>query len=142
MNLVDQIIDYVIKHVGWDALSDAGFRDQETLKQYISFQLIHQNLMYVLDPETEAVTGVLISYECDEDEAYARFEWTVPNGKKCIFVAQIAVSDSDSLKLLAHGFLLRFKDKKTTVCVRRGTYTTMKAHDIAKRLLTQTEASL
>jgi hypothetical protein len=142
VNLVDQIIDYVIKHVGWDALSDAGFRDQETLKQYISFQLIHQNLMYVLDPETEAVTGVLISYECDEDEAYARFEWTVPNGKKCIFVAQVASSDSDSLKLLAHGFLLRFKDKKTTVCVRRGTYTTMKAHDIAKRLLTQTEASL
>lgn len=142
MNLVDDLVEFVVRSVGWDSLSDAGFRDEETLKQYLSFQLIHQNMMYVLDPETDAVTGVLIAYECDEEEAYARFEWTVPTGKKCIFVAQIASSDSDSLKLLAHGFLLRFKDKKTTVCVRRGTYTTMKAHDIAKRLTTQMEASL
>lgn len=142
MSLVDSIIEYVVDNVGWDALSDAGFRDLGILQQYISFQLIHQNLMYVLDPETDTVTGVLIAYECDEEEAYARFEWTVPTGKKCIFVAQVAVSDPDSLKLLAHGFLLRFKDKKTTVCVRRGTYTTMKAHDIAKRLISQMEASL
>lgn len=142
MNLVDDLVEFVVRTVGWDSLSDAGFRDEETLKQYLSFQLIHQNMMYVLDPETDAVTGVLIAYECDEEEAYARFEWTVPTGKKCIFVAQVASSDSDSLKLLAHGFLLRFKDKKTTVCVRRGTYTTMKAHDIAKRLTTQMEASL
>ena len=141
MNIADEIIEYVIEHVGWDALSDAGFRDHETLKQYISFQILEQNVMWVAD-ENLGITGVLIAYECDENEAYARFEWKAPTGKKCIFVAQVASSDSDSLKLLAHGFLLRFKDKKTTVCVRRGTYTTMKAHDIAKRLTAQMEASL
>lgn len=133
MNPLEQIIDFVETKVGWDALADAGFRDKETLKQYVAFQALHGNILWTTDKEF-GITGVLIAYECDEDEAYARFDWKAPKGKNCVFVAQVATIDADSTRLLAYGFLQRFKDQKTTIAVRRGSYTTMKAHDIAKRL--------
>lgn len=139
MNYVDQIIQFVIKNVGWDSLGDAGFRDEETLKQYIAFQILHDNIMFTVGEDME-VTGVMVAYDCDENEAYGRFNWEPTKGKTCIFVAQLASTDADSTKLLAHGFLERFKENKTTVAVRRGSYTTMKAHDIANRMLNTKEA--
>jgi hypothetical protein len=139
INPLDQIIEFVIAKVGWDSLGDAGFRNEESLKQYIAFQAIEGNIMWATDPEF-GITGVLIAYECDEEEAYARFDWKAPTGKSCIFVAQLASTDPDSTRLLAHGFLQRFKDKKTTIAVRRGSYTTMKAHDIASKLIKGVEA--
>ena len=138
MNPIEQIIDFVEEKVGWESLNDAGFKDKETLKQYVAFQALGGNILWTTDPEF-GITGVLIAYECDEDEAYARFDWKAPKGKSCVFVAQVATIDTDSTRLLAYGFLQRFKDQKTTIAVRRGSYTTMKAHDIAKRLTKATE---
>ena len=138
MNPLEQIIDFVEAKVGWDSLNDAGFKDKETLKQYVAYQAMNENVMWTTDLQF-GITGVLIAYTCDEDEAYARFNWEAPKGKSCVFVAQLATIDADSTRMLAYGFLERFKDQKTTIAVRRGTYTTMKAHDIAKRLLKATE---
>ena len=138
MNPIDNILKFVIEEIGWDSLSDAGFREEETLKQYIAYQFIKGNLSYTVDPDG-GITGVLIAYECDEEEAYKAFSWEEPLGKSCIFVAQVATKDHDSTKLLAYGFLQRFKDKKTTIGVRRGSYTTMNAHDISKRLTSNME---
>jgi hypothetical protein len=133
MMIVDSVIQFAIDYIGWDRLGDAGFRDKETLTQYLAYQLLYGNLQWVLNDKME-VTGILIAYECDEEEAYKKFEWKEPIGKNCIFVAQVAAKDPESTKVLAYGFLDRFKDKKTTICVRRGSYTTMKAHDIAERM--------
>lgn len=133
MNPVDDIIQFAIKHIGWERLNDAGFKDEETFKQYVAFQILNNNVLWTIDPEA-GVTGVMIAYECDEEEAYSRFNWEPAKGKKCIFVAQVATSDAESTKLLAFGFLQRFKENKTTIAVRRGSYTTMKAHDIAHKL--------
>lgn len=140
MNLLDKVIDFVIQEVGWDLLSDAGFRDKDTLTQYLAYQFIHGNLQWVINEDME-VTGAMVAYECDEDEAYRAFNWEEPTGKKCIFVAQVAAKDPESAKVLAFGFLDRFKDQKTTICVRRGSYTTMKAHDIAKRMISTLEGA-
>lgn len=134
MLIVDSLIQFAIDKVGWDILGDSGFRDRETISQYIAYHLLHGNLQWVLD-EGMQVTGILIAYECSEDEAKTKFNWKQPVGKNCIFVAQVASKDPESLKILAYGFLDRFKDKKTTFCVRRGLYTTMNAHDISERLV-------
>jgi hypothetical protein len=139
MNVVDNLVKFAVENIGWDSLSDAGFREEETLKQYLAYQFIHENLMMTVDPESNEITGILIAYECDEEEAYKAFSWEEPLGKSCIFVAQVATKDHDSAKLLAYGFLQRFKDKKTTIGVRRGSYTTMKAHDIAQRMTSNME---
>ena len=141
MNVVDQVLKFVIQHVGWDSLSEAGFRDEETLKQYVAFQMLNDNVLFTLDEQGE-ITGILIAYECDEEEAYSAFKWEEPKGKSCIFVAQTATKDIDSTKLLAYGFLKKFKDDKTTIAVRRGSYTTMKAHALSRRLISDMEFSL
>jgi hypothetical protein len=138
MNPLEQIIEFVENKVGWDSLNEAGFKDKETLRQYVAFQALNGNVLWTTDPEF-GITGVLIAYPCDEEEAYARFNWEAPKGKSCVFVAQVATTDTDSTRLLAYGFLQRFKDQKTTIAVRRGSYTTMKAHDIAKRLIKSVE---
>lgn len=138
MNPLEQIIEFVENKVGWDSLNEAGFKDKETLRQYVAFQALNGNILWTTDPEF-GITGVLIAYACDEEEAYARFNWETPKGKSCVFVAQVATTDTDSTRLLAYGFLQRFKDQKTTIAVRRGSYTTMKAHDIAKRLIKSVE---
>lgn len=132
-NPVDGILKLVRERVPLDDLF-TSFND-ETLKQYIAYHIIHGNTIWTKDNETGEVTGVMIAYECDEDEARAPFNWVEPTGKNCIYVAQLAARDDDARDTLAQGYLALFPDEKPTFAQRKGILVPMNAHKISRELL-------
>jgi hypothetical protein len=132
-NPVDGILKLVRERVTLDDIS-LSF-DDETLKQYLAYHIIHGNAIWTQDDETQEVTGILIAYECDRDEAGAPFNWVEPNGKNCIYVAQLAARDEDARDTLAQGYLALFPDEKPTYATRRGSLVPMNAHKISRELL-------
>lgn len=131
-NIIDRILDFL--HTKWTKEELEKFLgNDETIKQYLAFQFMHGNVMWVNDKD-DSITGVLVSYTCDEDEVglCANFNWDLPKGKNCIFVAELASADERSRNLLAHGFLQRYPTDRKTYAVRKGSVVPIKAHDISK----------
>jgi hypothetical protein len=136
-NPVDKILTLVRERVTTDDIS-LSF-DDETLKQYIAYHIIHGNIIWTQN-EADEVTGVLIAYECDEEEARTPFNWVEPSGKTCIYVAQLAARDADARDTLAQGYLHLFPSEKPTFATRRGTLVPMNAHKISTELLRKRES--
>jgi len=134
VNIIDSAVDLVEKTVPAEDIIGTVYEDKEMLKQYLAFQIQCGNAFIAVDRETGQATGVMVAYECDEEEARQRFDWTVPSGKSCIFVAQVAAISDEARDLLAKGFLMAFPDPKPTFGLRKGRFTTMDAHKIANSL--------
>lgn len=132
-NPVDGILKLVRERVNLDDIA-LSF-DDETLKQYIAYHIIHGNALWTKDEETGEITGVLIAYECDEEEARTPFNWVEPNGKNCIYVAQLAAKNEDARDTLAQGYLAVFPVEKPTFATRRGSLVPMNAHKISRELI-------
>jgi len=134
INIIDSAVDLVEKTVPPEDIIGTIYEDKEALKQYLAFHMLYGNALIAVDRESGEATGVLIAYECDEEEARSTFNWTVPSGKSCIFVAQLAAVTDDARDLLAEGFLMAFPDPKPTFGLRKGKFAPMNAHKIAKSL--------
>ena len=137
-NPVDSILKLVRERVTTDDIS-LSF-DDETLKQYIAYHIIHGNIIWTQGQDSDEVTGVLIAYECDEEEARTPFRWVEPSGKTCIYVAQLAARDADARDTLAQGYLHLFPTEKPTFATRRGSLVPMNAHKISTELLRKRES--
>jgi hypothetical protein len=136
-SVIDSAVDLVEKTVPKEDIIGTIYEDKEALKQYLSFHILYGNALLAVDKDTGEATGIMIAYECDEDEARLDFDWTAPSGKSCIFVAQLAAVTSEARDLLAEGFLMAFPERKPTFALRKGKFTPMDAHKISKTLISR-----
>lgn len=130
-NIIDLMMDFLKRK--WGSGLEEYIGPEETVKQYLSFHFLHGNVMWVND-EFGNIKGILISYPCDESELgeASNFNWSLPKGENCIFVAELLADDEDSRNLLASGFLQRYPMKKKSYAHRRGKVVEIKAHDISE----------
>lgn len=130
-HLIDKMVDF-LKRKYQDRL-EVEIGTEEQVKQYLAYHFLHGTLMWVNNKE-EGITGILVSYNCDEDEVgdSADFKWELPKGENCIFVAELVADDVRSRNLLAHGFLQRYPIKKKSYAKRHGRIVEIKAHDISQ----------
>jgi predicted GNAT superfamily acetyltransferase len=129
-NIIDTMVVFLTDHFGEDTIKE-WYGDQEMVRQYLSFQFLHGNVMWVNDKDGN-ITGLLVSYTCDENDVGADFDWELKKGENCIFVAEMVTKDERSRNLLAHGFLQRYPKKKKTYAQRKGRIVEMKAHEISQ----------
>lgn len=135
--IIDGVVDLVDHTVPPEDIVGTVYEDKETLKQYVAFHALLGNLSVTLDNDTGKVNGAMISYECDEEYAKNPFIWDPPQGKTCIFVAQLAAVDEDARDLLAESFLMSHPAEKPTYALRRGKFVPMNAHKISRGLLSR-----
>ena len=135
--IIDGVVDLVEHTVPAEDIVGTVYEDKETLKQYVAFHALLGNLLVTVDKDAGTVNGAMISYECDEEYAKNPFIWEPPQGKTCIFVAQLAAVDEDARDLLAEGYLMRFPSEKPTFALRRGKFVPMNAHKISRGLLSR-----
>ena len=133
-NIIDLMMEFLQKKWG-DGLEEL-IGPEETVKQYLSFHFMNGNIMWVND-EFGNIKGLLISYPCDQEEVgdCVNFNWSLPKGENCIFVAELVAEDAEARNLLANGFLQRYPMKKKSYATRRGKLVEIKAHDISETFL-------
>ena len=133
-NPIDSAIDLVKRRVKDSDFWDSSFSDENYLKQYIAYHMLHGNALWTTNMAGDVV-GILIAYECDEEYARNPFIWTEPLDKSCIFVAQLVAEDQESRDILAQAFLEQFPVEKPAFAIRRGQFTSMNPHKIAEELI-------
>lgn len=137
-NPIDSAIELVKRRVKDAEFWNSSFSDEEYLKQYIAYHMLHGNALWTTNMQGEVV-GILIAYECDEEYARNPFIWTEPLDKTCLFVAQVVADDSESRDILAQAFLEQFPEEKPTFAIRKGVFTSMNAHKIAEELIRRSD---
>ena len=130
-NIIYRMVDFLRSKYKDDLEDIIGSEDM--CRQYLSYHFLNGTLVWVNNKE-EQITGILISYPCNEEEVVhkTRFDWELPQGENCIFVAEVVSEDEKSRNLLAHAFLQRYPKVKKTYANRHGRIVEIKAHDISK----------
>lgn len=129
INIIDRMVEFVVSRIGPDAVFQL-YGGETNAKQYLAYHFMHGNLVWT-ENSSEEITGVMITYECDEEEAHKEFDWNPTQGKNCIFVAELVAADERARNLLAKAFLQRYPEKKETFGFRHGRVVKVRAHDIS-----------
>lgn len=133
VNIIDKMVSFCIDRMGEGTIFNE-YGGDDLLKQYLSYHFLYGNILWTQDKD-DNITGILISYKCNPEEAAKGFDWKPELGDKCIFVAELVAKDAKARNLLAKGFLQRYPTKKETYAKRRGRLVTIKAHDISQTFL-------
>jgi hypothetical protein len=130
-NIIDKMVDFLREKYQDELENIIGSED--ICRQYLSYHFLNGTLVWVNNKE-EKITGILISYPCNQEEVEHRdrFDWELPQGENCIFVAEVVAEDEKSRNLLAHAFLQRYPEVKKTYANRHGRLVEIKAHHISK----------